>query len=297
MKIFILVYNPLSGDAGFKNRLDKVIGYLKAHQCLVLPLRTDRKEDTLELAVVARIVAADGILVAGGDGTLHEVINVMLNAGIDLPVGIIPSGTCNDFATNLKISSDLEECLRLIIKGTTRSVDMGKVNDSYFLNVASAGLFTSVAHNTETPLKNSLGRIAYYIGGLGQLPNFNSYQAKIVADGQLIEEEILLFLVMNSGMVGSFPRLAPLARVDDGKLDVIIVSKCSIAELMGLFVAILAGNHINRRYITYLQAASLHIECDANIESDLDGEPGPRLPLTIETVSKAVRFFAEVNSN
>ena len=293
MRIFILIYNPLSGDAGFKNRLDKVIGYLKAHRCLVVPLRTDRKEDTLELAVLARTVSADGILVAGGDGTLHEVVNVMLKGGLDLPVGIIPSGTCNDFATHLNISGDIEQCLRLIVKGTTRPLDMGKVNDSYFLNVASAGLFTSVAHNTETPLKNTLGKIAYYIGGLGQLPNFNAYRTKIIADGQLIEEEILLFLVMNSGMVGSFPRLAPQACIDDGKLDILIVSKCSIAELMGLFVAILTGNHTNHRYITYLQASVIDITCDADIESDLDGEPGPRLPLVIETVSKAVRFFTE----
>ncbi|MCX7781305.1 MAG: YegS/Rv2252/BmrU family lipid kinase [Negativicutes bacterium] len=293
MKRYILIYNPQAGDAGFKHRLDEVIHYLKLQRCVVLPMRTAAKEDMREIVLLGRQLAAAGIIVAGGDGTLHETVNAMLATGFDVPVGIIPSGTSNDFAQGLNIGYDLERCCRIIAGGKWRNTDVGKVNDLYFLNVASAGLFTSVAHNVETPLKNTVGKLAYYLKGLGQLPHFNTYRMKITADGQVIEDEVLFFLVMNSGMVGSFPKLAPQARIDDGKLDLLIVNKCRIPELMGLFVSIMAGNHIQHRNVAYLQAQQIHIECDSRIESDLDGERGPLLPLSISTIAGRIKVFCE----
>jgi YegS/Rv2252/BmrU family lipid kinase len=293
MRKFILVYNPLSGDASFRHRLDEFNEYMIRNRCFVLSVRTTRKEDTREFIQLAQEVKVEGIIVAGGDGTLHEVVNAMLHAGIDLPIGIIPSGTCNDFATHFRMRYDLEKCCQVIVNGHSKAADVGKVNDSYFLNVASGGLFTSVAHNVETPLKNTLGKMAYYLKGLGQLPHFNSYKMKITADGNVIEDELMLFLVMNSGMVGSFPKLAPQAKIDDGKLDLLIVTKCRIAELMGLFVSIMAGNHMNSRHIINLQASTIAIECEEDVESDLDGELGPKLPIAISTIVNRVRFYSD----
>lgn len=291
MKTFILIYNPLSGDTSFRHRLDSVFECMRENQYFVVPFRTSRKEDTLEFIALAQKVNADGIIVAGGDGTLHEVVNAMLKASLTLPIGIIPCGTCNDFAAHLGISPDVEKCCRLIAAGNTIAVDVGQVNQSYFLNVASAGLFTSVAHNIEAPLKNTMGKMAYYLKGLGQLPHFNAYRMRITADNTVIDEEVLLFLVMNSGIIGSFPKLAPHARSDDGKLDLLIVNKCSLHELMALLVRIVAGNLTEQKHITYLQASEINIQCDTNVESDLDGELGPRLPLAISVLPGAVKIF------
>lgn len=293
MKTFILIYNPLSGDATFKNRLDSLIECMRIHSCFVIPFRTSRKEDTAGFLALAKQAKAEGIIVAGGDGTLHEVVNIMLNASLAIPVGIIPCGTCNDFATYLGIDDDIEKCCQLIAKGHTTAVDVGKANQVYFLNVASAGLFTSVAHNIEAQLKNTMGKMAYYLKGLGQLPNFNAYRMKILADDTVIDEDVLLFLVMNSGIIGSFPKLAPQARTDDGKLDLLIVNKCSLHELMALLVRIVSGNLTGQKHITYLQAAKINIECDVNVESDLDGELGPNLPLNISVRPAAVKIFTD----
>jgi diacylglycerol kinase (ATP) len=293
MKKFVLVYNPLSGNAGFKTRLDEVVDILKQFNAFTIPLRTSQKEDTKEFVLLAREEAADGIIVAGGDGTLHEIINEMLNANVNLPIGIIPSGTCNDFAGHLNIRYDLAECCRLIANGKTRTVDIGKANDQYFLNVASAGLLTSVAHNVEVQHKNTLGKLAYYLEGLGHLPRFRTLKVRIAADGQIIESEIFLFLVMNSCVAGSFPCLAPNAKIDDGKLDLLVINKCRIAELVSLFLRIMSGSHINHRHVIYMQAKDLVIEAAAEVESDLDGELGPRLPLTISTVTNKIRIFSD----
>ncbi|SCM82209.1 Diacylglycerol kinase [uncultured Sporomusa sp.] len=291
MKKYALIYNPVSGDARFKSRLDEVVEYLQAAGSMVLPFRTRYKGDIRPFISEIKGFATDGFIVAGGDGTMHEVINAMLAEDIDVPLGIIPSGTCNDFATHLNFGKDLPGCLRAVTGGLWRAVDVGSVNGEYFLNVASAGLLTSVAHSVDASLKNTLGRMAYYFKGLGELPSFRSLHVRITADGQVFEDDILLFLIMNSGMVGSFPTLAPAAKVDDGKLDLLIVNKCSIPDLMGLFISIFSGRHTSSSHIRYVQATDIAIECDEPVESDLDGERGPLLPLAISTVTNKLKVF------
>jgi len=291
MKKYGLIYNPVAGDARFKSRLDEIIELVQLSGGLILPFRTRYKGDVRPFIAKTKEFATAGYIVAGGDGTMHEVINAMLTEAVDVPLGIIPSGTCNDFASHLNFGKDLPQCIHVITGGQWRKVDVGQVNGEYFLNVASAGLLTAVAHTVEPALKNTLGRMAYYFKGLGELPSFRSLHVKITADGQSIEEDILLFLVMNSGMVGSFPMLAPMAKIDDGKLDLLVVNKCSIPELMGLFISIFTGRHTASNLIRHLQAANITIECDERVESDLDGERGPLLPLTISTVTNKLKVF------
>ena len=293
MKKFLLIYNPLYGNAGFKNKLDEVVTILKQYNAFTIPLRISENENAKEFVLLAEKEKVDGIIVSGGDGTLHGIINQMLNANVNIPIGIIPSGTSNDFAGHLNIKYDLTECCRLITNGKTRTVDIGKANNEYFLNVASAGLLASVAHNTEVQLKNTLGKLAYYLEGLSHLQRFRTLKVRITADGQVIQGEIFLFAVMNSSVAGSFPNLAPYAKIDDGKLDLLVINKCPITELLGLSLRIMSGNHINQRNITYMQAKELVIEAEDEVESDLDGEFGPRLPLTISTVTNRIKIFSD----
>jgi len=114
---------------------------------------------------------------------------------------------------------------------------------------------------------------------------------RIIADDYLIEEDVFLFLVMNSGTVGGFPRLVPYAQIDDGKLDLLIVNKCNLPELMSLFISFLKGIHHNSKHVTYIQARKISIECAEELDSDLDGELGPKLPLNIEVVPSKVKFY------
>lgn len=291
MRKFILVYNPIAGDASFKFKLDQVIEAFQKKGCIIIPLRVSDEFESKDFVMLAREITIDGIIVSGGDGTIHEVINHLLEQELDLPLGIIPSGTSNDFAAYLQLDKNIETCVDIITEGKSKTFDVGKVNDKYFFNVASAGLMTSVAHNADSVLKNTLGKIAYYLKGLGELPNFKALKMRIIADQQVIEEEIFLFLVMNSGTVGGFPNLVPHARIDDGKLDLLIVNKCNLPELMSLFISFLKGIHCNSKYVTCLQAEHIYIECLEEVESDLDGELGPQLPLTIKIIPNKIKVF------
>ena len=291
MKKFVLIYNPVSGKAAFKSRLDNILEAFQQRDCMLIIYRT--KKDNSGLGDFIREADPDGLLAAGGDGTLHEVVNLLMREHIELPVAILPSGTSNDFATSLGVDADQEAYFDHIAAGRTRKVDLGLVGSEYFVNVASAGMVTSIAHEVDVRLKNVMGKMAYYLRGLSTLPQFHPLELSIQADGeQVFDGRAFLFVIVNSGVVGSFKNAAVAAKVDDGKLDMLIVKYCSMPEIMALTAEILAGRDISRqKNVVYIQASSFAVSAAEDIESDLDGELGPKLPLTVETVYKAIDMY------
>ena len=291
MKKFVLIYNPVSGKAAFKSRLDNILEAFQQRDCMLIIYRT--KKDNSGLGDFIREADPDGLLAAGGDGTLHEVVNLLMREHIELPVAILPSGTSNDFATYLGVDADQEAYFDHIAAGRTRKVDLGLVGSEYFVNVASAGMLTSIAHEVDPKMKNSFGKMAYYLRGLSTLPQFHPLELSIQADGeQVFDGRAFLFVIVNSGVVGSFKNAAVAAKVDDGKLDMLIVKYCSMPEIMALTAEILAGRDISRqKNVVYIQASSFAVSAAEDIESDLDGELGPKLPLTVETVYKAIDMY------
>lgn len=287
----MLFYNPVSGHAAFKNKLDWMVEAFQRRGILVVFYRT-RKEGNEAFIPFVREVNPDGLLVAGGDGTVHEIVNLMMRGYLDLPLGIIGSGTSNDFATYLGINADLEAYLDTIVSGRLRRVDLGLVDGTYFINVASGGAMACIAHEVNVRIKNSLGKMAYYLKGIGDLPKFRYFPLKIEADGMHYELETFLFVIINSPVVGSMKNVARGVAVDDGKLDLLSIGKCSIPKLMSITADLIAGKPVSEREnVLHVQAKSFCIESGIPVESDIDGECGPMLPLTIETVPRAVAIY------
>lgn len=287
----MLFYNPVSGHAAFKNKLDWMVEAFQRRGILVGFYRT-RKEGNEAFIPFVREVNPDGLLVAGGDGTVHEIVNLMMRGHLDLPLGIIGSGTSNDFATYLGVNADLEAYLDTIVSGRSRRVDLGLVDGTYFINVASGGAMACIAHEVNVRIKNSLGKMAYYLKGIGDLPKFRYFPLKIEADGAHYELETFLFVIINSPVVGSMKNVARGVAVDDGKLDLLSIGKCSIPKLMSITADLIAGKPVSEREnVLHVQAKSFCIESGISVESDIDGECGPMLPLTIETVPRAVAIY------
>lgn len=287
----MLFYNPVSGHAAFKNKLDWIVEAFQRRGILVVFYRTRREGNEAFIPFVQEI-QPDGLLVAGGDGTVHEIVNLMMKGNLDLPLGIIGSGTSNDFATYLGVNTDLEAYLDTIASGRTRRVDLGLMDGTYFINVASGGAMACIAHEVNARIKNSLGKMAYYLKGIGDLPKFRYFPLKIEADGAHYELETFLFVIINSPVVGSMKNVANGVAVDDGKLDLLSIGKCSIPKLMSITADLIAGKPVSEREdVLHVQAKHFHIESGIPVESDIDGECGPMLPLTIETVPRAVAIY------
>ena len=291
LKKILLVYNPVSGSATFKKNLDSIIENFQRRNILLTLYRTRADLTAEEFLEIVKASGAEGVIAAGGDGTLHIIINCLKKAEINLPVGIIAGGTSNDFATYLDI--DAEKIFDSVAENKIRPVDLGIVNGSeFFINVASAGVFTSIAHEVGARQKNSFGKLAYYLHGLGELPNFKSVPLKILADDKIFAVDAFLFLVLNSPAVAGFKNISDAVKIDDGKLDFFALKKCSPKNLITFAQKILSGREIHDdENILYVQAKTFEITCNENLESDFDGERGFELPLKIETVPNAIKIF------
>ena len=174
MKRVRFIYNPQSGETVITEWLDKIIEIYQAHGCLIEPYRLNFSDNEEQEMLRGIDETYFHILIAGGDGTINYVVNAMKRLGMDLPIAVLPTGTANDFSHMMGVPSDLARACRRILAGTEQRVDLGRANNEYFVNVFSCGLFTDVSQKTPTILKNTFGKLAYYFGGLGEIPNFRN---------------------------------------------------------------------------------------------------------------------------
>jgi len=285
-----LIYNPAAGNTSFRHKLDYLIGKFQQYGLQIVPYRTLCKEDIPAALRETPAEAYSAIVAAGGDGTVHDVVNAMVDARIEVPLAVIPAGTANDFAAHLHMPSTLDNLSAMVAAGNYREIDLGKANDRYFINVASAGLLTDVSHTIGLHFKNLFGKLAYYLKGLEQLPDFQPLPFRIDSEEYCGEEELYLFLILNGSYAGGFRLVVP-AQVDDGLLDVIAVRRCSLPYLISLMFKLARGGGLRDRQVLYFQTKAVAFRSTVALTSDLDGEKGPLLPLQIEVCPRKLKVF------
>ena len=174
MKTAVFLYNPESGKGKIARNVGCISTIFQAYGYDVTPQKIDFTANPFD-----GNETIDLMVVAGGDGTVNYVVNAMKRKGLDIPIGVIPAGTANDFAGMLGVRGDISRACRAILDGEDQRVDLGVAGGERFVNVFSCGLFTDVSQKTPTVLKNNFGKLAYYFGGLGELPNFRKMHITI----------------------------------------------------------------------------------------------------------------------
>lgn len=289
MKKVRFIYNPYSGENIILHELDKVMKLHQEKGYQVVPYRIQKDRDIDE---AFDIIDKDYkyVLVAGGDGTVDSVVNAMMNRGINLPIGILPVGTANDFGKFIGIPSDVTKACKQILESEPKAVDIGKINDKYFVNVASSGLFTDVSQKTDLNLKNTIGKLAYYLKGIEEIPNFRRLKVHLKSKEVDFDGEMYLILVFNGQTAGNF-KLATRADVNDGYLDVIMIKAVPIIDILPLFIKILKGEHLDSDKVIYFKTDDILIESEEDIVVDIDGEKGPDFPLRIRCIKGGIKVL------
>ena len=286
----LFIYNPLSGDRRIPHQLDYIIQKAQKHKMCLTPYRIEDNNE--QLAAVLQANKYDFVILSGGDGTLNTTVNFLLKNNYKLPIGFIPSGTCNDFARSLNLPASLSECLEIIFAGHTITVDIGVINDNiYFLNTCAGGLFVDVSFNTHDELKRNFGPLAYYLKALGEVAHKKSFPLKIKTDRDCFEDKALLFCILNGTNVGGFPNLLKDADISDGLMDIIIIKNCAHIDLANLFFRVLSREPINNKYALRLTAKECTIVGPDNVQLSVDGEKGPILPVKVKFLHQTLKVF------
>lgn len=287
----LLYYNAYSGSGIFKNNLDHIVERIQGEGYQVIPVRAakgyviDDVLSRLDESEYSRIIAA------GGDGTINLCVNAMIKHDIHLPLGILPAGTANDFAYYFELPQDIDYQLDIALGNKTTKVDVGKVNDRNFVNVAAMGALIDVSQKTDPNLKNAIGVLAYYLKALTEIPQLHAIPVKLTTPDEVYFENIYFMVVMNGESAGGFRKLSPQSSMNDGKLDVIAFRKMPIVELGPLLFEVVNGRHPQNKNVLYFQTEELIIESAEDISTDIDGEHGEPLPLHFNVLNERLDVF------
>lgn len=291
MKRARIIYNPTAGRELFRKELPDVLEKLEKAGYETSAHATNGEGDATEAARIAVERKHDLVVIAGGDGTINEVIQGIAEAEYRPKIGIIPAGTTNDFARALAIPRDTKAAVDIILQNNVKALDIGKVNEKYFINIAGGGDLTELTYDVPIKLKAALGQLAYYMKGIEKLPSLKPVSTVIEYDDNVFEGEIMLFLVANTNSVGGFEKLAPNALIDDGYFDLIILKKTNLAEFLRIATAALRGAHLDDEKIIYKQAKRIKITPNEKMLLNLDGEYGGELPGEIVNLKQHIEFF------
>lgn len=291
MKKVKFIYNPFSGEAVVTKNLDTIIGKYQAKGYTIVPFRIST-EQSLEDAFLDIDSSYHHILGAGGDGTINQIINIMKKKNLDIPLAILPVGTANDFAKYIGMPADIGSACDKILAGKIQEIDLGKANDKYFINVFSFGLFTDVSHKTPTHLKNTIGKLAYYLNGIKELPSFKKLDIKVTSDEFFYEGNALIFFTFNGRTAGNI-NISYKSEINDGLLDVIIVKGENIRSTLSSLLAFLKLEHLEKpKDIIHFTTSDFTVEySDSSLESDIDGEVGPTSPIHISCIENGLKMI------
>jgi YegS/Rv2252/BmrU family lipid kinase len=277
-KKMLFVYNPRAGKAQIRsNLLDIIDIFVKAgYEVTAYPTQT--AGDAVK-AVRGRHAGYDIVACSGGDGTLDEVVNGMMQCEEKLPIGYVPAGSTNDFAASLGIPKSMIKAADAVVKGRDFACDIGSFNEENFVYVAAFGIFTNVSYETRQDIKNVLGHAAYLLEGVKALPSVRNYELKITCetpDGeQTFDGEFLYGMVTNSESVGGFRGITGQnVQLDDGLFEVTLIRPPANALDLNNIIMALVDKRVKSEHICSLTASKVVVESKEPLAWALDGEFG-----------------------
>jgi YegS/Rv2252/BmrU family lipid kinase len=288
----LLIVNPSSGGEQAAEYEELAINKLEELFDEVLVKRTEKAGDATRFASDA-VGSVDSVIAMGGDGTVNEVISGI--AGHERPprFGFFPLGTVNDLARALAIPLDPKEAIASFSLDYARKIDIGKINDNYFMNVVAIGIIPAAVNNVDVEEKTKLGKMAYFLSALREVRKNESHLFEVTIDEEEINVESSTLLIGSSNSIGGFESLLPNASTSDGKLHLIYIKDSNLWETIKSIPELLKGVTESTDTLGYLtfEKAQIKLLDEATIETNVDGDPGPSLPVEITVLPQRITVF------
>lgn len=295
-----VIYNPTAGREQLKRYMLDILQVLEdaGYETSAYQTTPEPKSASLE-AKRAALAGFDLIVAAGGDGTVNEVINGVADLEERPVIGIIPAGTSNDYARALKIPrSDLLEAARVIAAGNVIPMDIGKADDTYFINIAAGGNMTEISYEVPAKLKTIFGYAAYLAKGAEKLPRIKPIPMRIEYEGGVYDGMASMFFVNMTNSAGGFDGIDPNLVLGSGKFTLFVLKTTNLLEILQFFTSILTtGNHINNPHVLYTHTSFVKAEAKdgQRLMINLDGEYGGDAPITFQNLQQHIRIIGNTS--
>lgn len=292
MKKLLFVMNPFAGKRKANRVLTDILARFCAEGFEVSVYMTQGQGDA-QKEVLRRAAEVDLIVCCGGDGTFNETVAGIMESGLDIPIGYIPAGSTNDFASSLGIPTNLTKAVTRIVEGESARYDICRFGQRYFTYVASFGAFTRSSYATPQSAKNALGHMAYVINGLQELPQIRSEQMKVTFDDETVEGEYVFGAISNSTSLGGVLTMDPkMVSMQDGLFEVLLIRAPKNVIELGECLQSMQNKTFNSSMITLRSAKRVEIQANPEMPWTLDGEKQEGVSeIVIENLPKAIRLI------
>jgi len=291
MKKAVLIYNPSSGKELATEYKDRVVEVLTSMNYEIDVKETQGPKDATRFAKEACAAEVDFVVGMGGDGTINEIVNGLAEQPHRPLFSFIPLGTVNDFARALGIPLDAEEAIESLKVGKEKRADIGKIGDSYFMNIVAIGEIASKVADTSVESKTRLGPLAYLLEGTKAILQDNEVELTITHDHGEWKGNMTLVLIALTNSVGGFEKLAPEAQVDDGTLHVMVVRESGIPGFLRVGSKLLQGKLAEDDGVDYIRTQKVHIKTSQELFCNVDGDEGSCTPVDIEVLPQHLRVL------
>jgi diacylglycerol kinase (ATP) len=211
---------------------------------------------------------------------------------------VIPLGTGTDFAATLDIPEDVDGAIEVLRRGRVRQVDLGSVNDRYFINVSAGGFIAEVSNAVTPELKSMAGKLAYLIGGAQVLFNFEPVTATVTTSSRVGDGtyRLLAFAACNARLIGGGQLIAPHAEIDDGALDICLIHAMPTLDFLGLLRRVSNGEHVTDDRVSYFRSGDARFVFDRTIKVNTDGQVLETTRCSYTVFPRAVRVIGGISA-
>lgn len=272
MKKMLFILNPNAGQRKANKYLAEILGIFNRADYDVTVYVTSASGEAREVAR-QRAGEMDVVVCCGGDGTYNEVMSGLLQSGADTPIGYIPAGSTNDFASSLGLPKDIIEAAKVIAEGKSCYYDAGCFGTRYFAYVASFGAFTRTSYSTPQNIKNALGHTAYLLEGIQEISQIKKYHLRFETDTEVLEDDFIFGAICNSTSLGGVLKLDPGAvDMQDGKFELFLVRAPKNPGELAAFFQALQSKKYNCAMMTFRTTDKVSVTAPENMCWTIDGE-------------------------
>jgi diacylglycerol kinase (ATP) len=294
-KLYFLL-NPFAGNGNAYNIFKLVKSILDKEQIEIESYLSQSKGDIERFITNEDLSEFDGICVIGGDGTIHEAIEGLMQSEKSkyLSLGIIPAGSGNAFAEDLGLREPLDG-LESIIIGNISRIDVMRIKTSHNINYAVNIIGWGMASNVNILAEKLrwLGNIRYSIASILSILKVKLQTVNIIIENQVFDGKTAFFIALNTIHTGKGMKMAPKAKLNDGLIDIILLKKASRLRILKIFLQLFSGKHIYDPLVQYMQVKSFSINSE-NDSLNIDGENIGKTPIEVSIERNAIQLFAKI---
>ena len=294
MKKVLLVVNPSSGGEKASHYQKMAEEKLQSYFDEVRVRLTEKQSDATTIARESAEAHYHSVFVMGGDGTVNEGISGLAEQPYRPKFGFFPLGTVNDLARALSISLEPEEAIQNLSFEKMTPLDIGKINDSYFINIVAVGVLPEAVSKVGVEEKTKMGKWAYFISGFKHLVDTQSYRFMLEVDGEKKKVESSTLLIALTNSIGGFETLLPQASVKDGKLHLVYLKDKTLIDTLKAVPDLIKGVNETTEHVSYLPFQTLKISLmdqDVALSTNVDGDQGDDLPVTVQILPSHLEVY------